>query len=156
MTPPLWRHTEQGSDVSSVVQGVENTARACGLPLGGRPDRREVRRWIRGACPSRLDVHTLVDVLLVTTELVDNAYRHTTSPLELRIACTAFGVVIEVDDGDRDHPVEMADASRTWGGRGIQVVVELATSWGVRTEGRGKTVWAVLPVVEPTFGPRSG
>lgn len=100
---------------------------------------RSADHWIRSSARAA-DVHTLVDVLLVTTELIDNAYRHTSSPIELRIACTEFGVLVEVADGDKDHPVDMAGSNRTWGGRGVQAVVELATSWGVREEDAGKSV----------------
>jgi hypothetical protein len=142
--------------VVSVIRGSASTTQVGRLALDGKTERREVRRWIRGMCSTRLDIHTLVDVLLVTTELVDNAYRHTSCPLELHIACTDFGVLIEVSDGDKEHPAELADVSRTWGGHGVQVVVELAISWGVRVEGSGKTVWALLPMVEPKVRPRSG
>ena len=139
----------------SVVRGVGALPHVGRLGLAGRPDRREIRRWIRGVCAARLDVHTLVDVLLVTTELVENAYRHTSCPIEARIACADFGVMVEVSDGDADHPAEMAAADRTWGGRGVQAMVELAISWGVREEGPGKTVWALLPMVVPKVTPRT-
>ncbi|HWO63649.1 MAG TPA: ATP-binding protein [Umezawaea sp.] len=142
--------------MTSVARDVKVTAQTSVFPLTTKPDRRDVRRWIRSTHSSRLDVHTLVDVLLVTTELIDNAYRHTTSPIELRIACTALGVLVEVADGDKDHPAEMAASDRAWGGRGVQAVVELAISWGVREEGSGKAVWALLPMVETRFTPRSG
>ena len=142
--------------MSTVVRGVGTVPPVGRLALTGRPDRRELRRWIRGACSTRLDVRTLVDVLLVTTELVDNAYRHTSRPLEVRIACADFGVVVEVSDGDAHHPAEMATAERAWGGRGVQAMVELAISWGVRVEGAGKTVWALLPMTVPRVTPRFG
>ncbi|HWO63173.1 MAG TPA: ATP-binding protein [Umezawaea sp.] len=125
------------------------------LPLGDSPDRGDVRRWVRSTC-SRLDVHTLVDVLLVTTELVDNAYRHTGSPSELRLSRSGLGILVEVADGDEHHPAEFPRSDQALAGRGVQVMVELATSWGVRVEGAGKVVWAVLPVVEPEPVPRSG
>ncbi|PRY44931.1 ATP-binding protein [Umezawaea tangerina] len=133
------------------MTGFVNDSRT-GTPLGrmsltGRPDRRDVRRWIRGVLSERFDVHTLVDVLLVAGELIGNAYEHTTRPVELRIAHTGFGVLLEVEDADPDHPTAMAASDLVWGGRGVQVLVELATSWGVRVDGGGKTVWAVLPVV---------
>ncbi|MET1074116.1 MAG: ATP-binding protein [Umezawaea sp.] len=117
------------------------------LGLSGRPDRRDVRRWIRGVLSERFDVHTMVDVLLVAGELIGNAYEHTGRPVELRIIRTSGGVLLEVEDGDREHPTAMAVSDPVWGGRGVQVLVELAVTWGVRVGGRGKTVWAVLPVV---------
>ncbi|HWO69038.1 MAG TPA: ATP-binding protein [Umezawaea sp.] len=142
--------------MTSVARRVGAPSPPSTLALHGRPDRREIRRWIRGRHSGSFDVRTLVDVLLVATELIDNAYRHTSSPIELRIACTDFGVLVEVADGEREHPVEMAESRRVWGGRGVQAVVELATSWGVRVEGKGKSVWALLPVVGTKAEPRSG
>jgi two-component sensor histidine kinase len=156
VTSVAGRHAEQGSDVASVARDVKVTTPTSTFSLSGQPDRRDVRRWIRSTYSASLDVHTLVDVLLVTTELIDNAYRHTSSPIELRITCTDFGVLVEVADGDKDHPVDMAESNRTWGGRGVQAVVELAISWGVREEGAGKVVWALLPMVGAPLKPRSG
>lgn len=126
------------------------------LSLKSRPERIEVRRWIRGRLSADLDTHTLVDVLLVVGELVGNAYIHTTSPRELRVRRSDVGVLVEVSDGDVQHPQEMDSSDDRWGGRGIQVLIELATSWGVRLEDGGKVVWALLPLVEPRFAPRTG
>ena len=47
----------------------------------------------------------------------------------------------------------MAASDRAWGGRGVQAVVELATSWGVREEGAGEAVWALLLMVENQLTP---
>jgi hypothetical protein len=136
--------------------GVGVSAPAWRLSLKSRPERVDVRRWIRGRLSAEVDTHTLVDVLLVVGELVGNAYTHTTCPRELRVRRSDVGVLVEVSDGDTRHPREMASSDDRWGGRGIQVLIELATSWGVRLEDGGKVVWALLPLVEPRFAPRSG
>jgi two-component sensor histidine kinase len=140
--------------MADVLNDVGLSAPVWRLPLGGKPERIDVRRWIRGKLSTELDTHTLVDVLLVVGELVGNAYQHTSSPRELRVVRSEAGVLVEVADGDVRHPSEMATSDNQWGGRGIQVLIELATSWGVRLEGGGKVVWALLPLLEPRFKPR--
>jgi hypothetical protein len=147
---------DPGSDVADLLNRVGVPAPVWRLSLRSRPERVDVRRWIRGRLSAEVDTHTLVDVLLVVGELVGNAYTHTTSPRELRVRRTGVGVLVEVCDGDPRHPREMASADDRWGGRGVQVLVELATSWGVRLEDGGKAVWALLPLVEHGFTQRSG
>jgi two-component sensor histidine kinase len=135
--------------MADLLNDVGLSAPVWRLPLGGRPERIDVRRWIRGKLSTDLDTHTLVDVLLVVGELVGNAYQHTASPRELRVVRSGAGVLVEVADGDVRHPSELATSDDRWGGRGMQVLIELATSWGVRLEGGGKVVWALLPLLEP-------
>lgn len=144
------------SVVERVARGVDATSPIGRFSLTGRPERQDVRRWIRGALAPHVDVHTLVDVLLVAGELIGNAYQHTTSPQELRLAHTDFGVLVEVADGETDHPEGMTDPDKAWGNRGVQVLKELAAAWGVRVEHGGKVVWALLPMVETKLKPRSG
>jgi hypothetical protein len=137
--------------VADLLDGVGVSAPVRRLSLRSRPERVDVRRWIRGTLSFEVDTSTLVDVLLVVGELVGNAYTHTTCPRELRVGRSDVGVLVEVSDGDPWHPWEMASSDDRWGGRGVQVLVELATSWGVRLEGGGKVVWALLPLVRSGF-----
>ncbi|HEX6344563.1 ATP-binding protein [Umezawaea sp.] len=130
--------------MTELRDGVGVTAPTRRMSLASRPESVEVRRWTRGTLSAHVDTYTLVDVLLIVGELVGNAYRHTSSPRELRVTSSGVGVLIEVEDGDVDHPREMAVSADDWGGRGIQVLIELAASWGVRVEGGGKVVWALL------------
>ncbi|MER5847850.1 ATP-binding protein [Streptomyces sp. NPDC002012] len=87
------------------------------------------------------------DVLLVVSELVTNACLHADGPEELRIACTAKVLRVEVVDGGAGQPAPRTPhrAGRP-GGHGMFIVQRLCLDWGVlRVAGRaGKTVWAEL------------
>ena len=87
--------------------------------------------------------------LLVVSELVGNAYRHTSSgPEAVRVVWHDQYLTVEVDDGDPTRPTITPAVQRgESGGYGIDMVSRLADVWGVR--GRqdsrpGKTVFASL------------
>ncbi|MFF2327033.1 MULTISPECIES: ATP-binding protein [unclassified Streptomyces] len=87
------------------------------------------------------------DVLLVVSELVTNACLHADGPEEMRIACTAKVLRVEVVDSGAGQPAPRTPhrAGRP-GGHGMFIVQRLCLDWGVlRVAGRaGKTVWAEL------------
>ncbi|MFE6665954.1 ATP-binding protein [Streptomyces sp. NPDC057697] len=87
------------------------------------------------------------DVLLVVSELVTNACLHADGPEEIRIACTAKVLRVEVVDSGAGQPAPRTPhrAGRP-GGHGMFIVQRLCLDWGVlRVPGRsGKTVWAEL------------
>lgn len=87
------------------------------------------------------------DVLLVVSELVTNACLHAEGPEELRIACTAKVLRVEVIDSGAGQPAPRTPhrAGRP-GGHGMFIVQRLCLDWGVlRVTGlAGKTVWAEL------------
>ncbi len=81
-------------------------------------------------------------VLLVIDELVGNAYRHATTPRLLSVGRTSSNVLIEVSDRDPVAGVVRIVAS----GYGLRLVGQLSLDWGVRTDSRGKVVWALVPL----------
>ncbi|MEL5956333.1 ATP-binding protein [Streptomyces sp. CLV115] len=87
------------------------------------------------------------DVLLVVSELVTNACLHADGPEEMRIACSAKVLRVEVADSGAGQPAPRTPhrAGRP-GGHGMFIVQRLCLDWGVlRVPGRsGKTVWAEL------------
>ncbi|MEV4143855.1 ATP-binding protein [Amycolatopsis sp. NPDC049691] len=105
----------------------------------------QVRRWASRTLTAVDDAH-LGDVLMVTTELVTNAYDHGQGPLEVRMSYTPVPcrVHVEVDDSCLDQPVLSRPSPTTPGGRGMLLVDKLAAAWGVREhrETGSKTVWA--------------
>ncbi|WP_284748180.1 ATP-binding protein [Amycolatopsis sp. RTGN1] len=116
------------------------------VALGGLPDLREVRSQVAesltfGACPD----DRFGGVLLVIDELVGNAYRHATAVRELHVARTGENLLVEV--GDRDPDVTSVRAGHPGSGRyGLRLVGQLSLEWGVRAEGGGKVVWALVPM----------
>jgi anti-sigma regulatory factor (Ser/Thr protein kinase) len=81
---------------------------------------------------------------LLTSELVTNAIRHAGTPVEL-LARVARGLRVEVTDGRPDVPLAPRDASGfSVSGRGLHLVDELASRWGVERDGATKTVWFEL------------
>ncbi|MFD0205552.1 MULTISPECIES: ATP-binding protein [Saccharothrix] len=82
------------------------------------------------------------DVVLVVSELVSNALRHTaTNPL-IRLAGDARRLRIEVADGSPVLP--RLRLSATVGGWGLQLVQQLTTDWGAHPEPGGKVVWCEM------------
>jgi anti-sigma regulatory factor (Ser/Thr protein kinase) len=88
------------------------------------------------------------DLLLVTTELVQNAIQHTGNGGELRLSLARESIVVEVDDTSDelpDLPQESSPAAGVLRGRGLRLVAVIARRWGSRPRpGGGKVVWAEL------------
>lgn len=103
---------------------------------------RLARAFVRRACLDRgLEPDTCDTVLLLTSELVTNAFVHGRSEARVRVLLEPDRVRVEVGDDNSRHPrAEEADADAL-DGRGVTILSSLATSWGVRDEPYGKTVW---------------
>jgi anti-sigma regulatory factor (Ser/Thr protein kinase) len=90
------------------------------------------------------------DAVLVVSELLSNAIRHA-RPLpgaSIQVAWAVDDNAVEVavsDGGAHTRPVPTRATVSSLGGRGLDIVEYLATTWGVRTDDTGLTVWAVLP-----------
>jgi anti-sigma regulatory factor (Ser/Thr protein kinase) len=88
------------------------------------------------------------DLLVVVSELVTNAVVHGAEPIVVTVVRDGQRVRVEVTDGATDaspHNHRAAPDAET--GRGLSVVTRLAVAWGWRASpGRGKTVWAEVPL----------
>ncbi|GAA1672171.1 ATP-binding protein [Fodinicola feengrottensis] len=101
--------------------------------------RRSVRELMAGYVGIAID-----DAVLVAYELVSNALRHGLPPCACRLIAVdeSRSLRIEVDDASADTPrVRTPDLS---GGRGLFIVNQLASSWGVICQDAHKTVWAEM------------
>lgn len=118
------------------------------LPL---PASAEATRLARGALRDRLpdvDAEVVDDVLLIVSELVNNAVQHGRPAIELRLRVQPLAVDVSVlDHGPELPPAEppVAHESAT-SGRGLSIIHTLAHAWGVEPlpGGDGKSVWAQL------------
>ena len=90
------------------------------------------------------------DAALVTSELLSNAILHA-RPLpdaRIRVSWLLSAATVEVivsDGGSATRPHASRPSLSSIGGRGLGIVEHLCSSWGVRGDSQGTTVWAVLP-----------
>ena len=91
---------------------------------------------------------------LLVSELVTNAVRYSEAPIGLRLSRMDRALLCEVADPLSDPPQERSSAGTDEGGRGLQLVHQLADEWGTRPEGAGKVVWfeQMLPADPPVPG----
>jgi hypothetical protein len=81
------------------------------------------------------------NVAIVLGELMTNAYRHAGPPFGARLTVPPAGGVVRVAVCD--------GTASGWGwqlGRGLLIVRDLSTDWGVEHRADGKTTWAEVPV----------
>ena len=124
---------------------------ACATPataartFGRRPEEvPAARRFIRDA----LDGHPAAcDAELLTCELVTNAVQHATDAGWVTVAVMRRGAVVHVDvidDGRSGLPHWREATSQDEGGRGFQLVNEIAERWGFLRERAATCVWFEL------------
>jgi two-component sensor histidine kinase len=101
------------------------------------------------------------DAALVVSELLSNSIKHAW-PLpgeKLQVTWLVDQGCVKVavsDGGSSARPRQDFPAASALGGRGLGIVEHLSRNWGVRTDGTGQTVWAVLPAPRPAAGARPG
>jgi Anti-sigma regulatory factor (Ser/Thr protein kinase) len=84
------------------------------------------------------------DNTLIVSELVTNAIRHGAPDITLNLVADDGRVIGAVTDQGRQQPRMRPMTDLDTGGRGLHLVNDLATVWGVESppDGRhGKTVW---------------
>jgi PAS domain S-box-containing protein len=78
---------------------------------------------------------------LIASELVTNALRYGSPPLELRLINDRV-LTCEVRDTSPAGPHLVHARAVDEGGRGLFIIAQLAQAWGTRHMAEGKTVWA--------------
>ena len=109
----------------------------------------------RFTAASLVDICTeeLVDVaMLLVSELATNALRHAVPPYALTLDIHLPTIEIAVEDGLDEEPIPRHPAIIDESGRGLVLVAELSSAWGVRGLDPGKSTWFVLDVDEPEMG----
>jgi CheY-like chemotaxis protein len=112
---------------------------------GGLTSARAARAFASAALED-WDVDDIADdVLLVVTELVNNAVTHARTPCELRLSISPVTLRIEVLDGGPGTPDPLPPSPTRNHGRGLHLVDALTAAWGFEPiETGGKMVWAEL------------
>ena len=105
----------------------------------------QARRAV-AACAARLGLKEEqgADLLLVVSEMVTNAVRHGSPPVELEVVADDEQVLVAVADGSPGRPQPRAADADAEGGRGMALVHVLCADHGVWPQPPGKTVWAAV------------
>ncbi|WP_257234468.1 SpoIIE family protein phosphatase [Streptomyces sp. JV178] len=82
---------------------------------------------------------------LIVSELVTNAIRHATGPVQLRLLRDR-ALICEVFDGSGTSPRLRRARTEDEGGRGLFLVAQLTERWGTRYTPDGKIIWAEQPL----------
>jgi serine phosphatase RsbU (regulator of sigma subunit)/anti-sigma regulatory factor (Ser/Thr protein kinase)/PAS domain-containing protein len=82
---------------------------------------------------------------LILSELVTNAIRYGSDPIQVRVLFDR-SLVCEVFDSSSTSPHLRYAATTDEGGRGLFLVAQLAERWGTRYTPAGKVIWAEQPL----------
>jgi anti-sigma regulatory factor (Ser/Thr protein kinase) len=105
----------------------------------------DVRGRARQALRSWMLLDEVVDTAtLLASELATNALVHGHGRIELRLRLTRDRLVLESLDSGQHMPRRRRAGDDDEGGRGLQLVAELADRWGFRATDLGKAVWCEL------------
>lgn len=101
----------------------------------------------RDLASSRLERWDLAELAftteLVISELVTNAIRYGSAPVQLRLI-REDTLICEVSDASNTAPHLRRARMFDEGGRGLFIVAQLAERWGTRQRYDGKTIWAEI------------
>ena len=111
-------------------------------PASASRARQLARERLRAVCPPDI----LDTVALLVTELVTNAILHARTPMQLELEAHADHVRLCVEDASPEQPQVRRYGSDAVTGRGLVLVEQLATSWGVEPTLSGKVVWCKIAI----------
>ncbi|MEV5783137.1 SpoIIE family protein phosphatase [Streptomyces sp. NPDC052287] len=96
---------------------------------------------------------TVFTTELILSELITNAIRYASPPIELRLLRDRT-LICEVSDAGSTSPHVRRAATTDEGGRGLFLISQLTQRWGTRYTPRGKVVWTEqsLPTGEEQEG----
>jgi anti-sigma regulatory factor (Ser/Thr protein kinase) len=111
-------------------------------PASATRARQLARDQLAVVCSSEV----LDTVALLVTELVTNAILHAGTPLQLAIDAQPDRIRLCVEDASPRQPEVHHYDSDAVTGRGLALVEQLATSWGVDQTPAGKVVWCEIAI----------
>jgi PAS domain S-box-containing protein len=104
------------------------------------------RRTIRQALAEGGREDLLEDAELLVSEVVTNALVHAGTDMELVASVHDGGLRVELGDGSPHLPARRDYAGLAGTGRGLRLLEQLVSRWGVRSHSAGKVVWFELGV----------
>ncbi|MFE1753042.1 SpoIIE family protein phosphatase [Streptomyces anandii] len=104
-----------------------------GVATARRRTRDQLREW-------EVDEETVYSTQVIVSELVTNAVRYGSAPIELRLILDRT-LTCEVRDSGPAAPHLRHARVADEGGRGLFIAAQLAQTWGTRYTPEGKTVW---------------
>ncbi|WP_069817077.1 SpoIIE family protein phosphatase [Streptomyces sp. TP-A0874] len=88
---------------------------------------------------------------LIVSELVTNAIRHASGPLNLRLI-RERSLICEVSDSSSTSPHLRHARTTDEGGRGLFLISQLTDRWGARYTPKGKVIWTEQPLTPEGVG----
>ena len=126
------RHEQATDELSTVFPSVAPSAAGARRFVAAA-----LRRW--GCSDDFIEL-----VLLLTSELVTNAYRHAGTETRVSVRLDDDCTRVEVRDVGRGEPeLRPLDTDRV-DGRGLQIVDALSDRWGYHSNAGGTAVWFEL------------
>jgi len=117
-------------------------------PRSATRARQVTREQLAASCPQ-----DAVEVAaLLVTELVSNAVLHARTDIVLSVEVSPGRVLLRVRDGSEIAPVVRSYGPQAATGRGIALVEQLASAWGVDHSDQGKEVWCRIDFADLTDG----
>jgi PAS domain S-box-containing protein len=117
-----------------------------------RPEPQQVaagRRFTRNTLTAWQHTDLADTACLLVSEILTNAVCHARQAIGLHLHHTAHEVIAEITDDHPQLPQRTLPAPADESGRGLTLVEALATTWGARQSGTGKTVWFTLATDAP-------
>jgi len=106
---------------------------------------RHARRFLRAFLAENRREELVEAAELALSEVVTNALLHAHTAFDVALSLhTDGGVLVEVNDGNPQIPVQRDYADQATTGRGMELVEALSADCGVHAHGDGKTVWFVI------------
>ncbi|MFF5159768.1 ATP-binding protein [Streptomyces sp. NPDC000348] len=150
-TASRWSPTVEDERALKALELYGNPTEA-EVPLPSRPESAATARRIVQVIVLRewgLAARTAEDAVLLVSELVGNAVRHTGARVfGLRMRRRRGWIRIEVRDPSRGLPCLLPVQETDTSGRGLFLVDTLADRWGVDLLPRGKTTWFEIRVTD--------
>ena len=112
---------------------------------------RVARYFVRATLEARGVVAVEVDhAELLTSELATNAVLHAKSPYTVTVDVSRGRVRIEVTDRSAAVAARRPSGPTSGDGRGLAIVEDMASAWGVEPRDDGKCIWFELSSGPPT------